>query len=471
MVFSTPVFLFIFLPITILIYYLSPQKIRNMILLIASLLFYAWGEPKMIIILLISIILNYLFGLFINSAKKAAAKKILLAIAVLVNICILILFKYAGFIVVNINRILHISLAAPNIPLPIGISFFTFQALSYVIDVYRNDGKVQKNILSLALYISFFPQLIAGPIVRYKDIEDQIQNRHVDYKKMTEGVQRFIIGLSKKVLIANTVAYTADCIFSVDVGNWTTGMGWLAIICYTLQIYFDFSGYSDMAIGLGKMFGFEFLENFNYPYISSSIREFWRRWHISLSRWFRDYLYIPLGGSRAGKLRMYLNQLIIFILCGMWHGASWNFLIWGLLHGTFLVLERMTPGRLLGKVARPFRHVYTMLVVIIAWVFFRAESLTDSASIVMTLFGKETTGSGYNAVQYLTPLLIVVIGIGIAVSTGLPTALLNRFKHACKKRAGIAVNILTILGCISLLFLAVITLASDAYNPFIYFKF
>ncbi len=474
MVFSTPIFLFMFLPITIILYYISPLKLRNVLLLFASLLFYAWGEPYAILVMILSIVWNYFSGIAVSYSKKQFTKRIVIIIAVTVNLFLLLVFKYAGFIVENINGLLGTRISDPNIPLPIGISFITFQAVSYVIDVYRKDGCVQKNPASLALYISFFPQLIAGPIVRYKDIDTQIRNRIVNYNQILSGCQRFIIGLAKKMLIANVLGEFVDNVFTVDFNFWTNGMAWLMILCYTLQIYFDFSAYSDMAIGIGRMFGFEFKENFNYPYKSLSIREFWRRWHISLSTWFRDYLYIPLGGSKVGKVRLYYNQLIVFLLCGLWHGASWNFVIWGILHGLFLVIERMGFEKVLDRTIKPIRYAYTILVVMLAWVFFRAETLPDALFILGKLFGVITTTPGYNVWQFVTPLLWTVIACGIIIALGLPIKLITfATKYIIEGTSVMKICFLLIktIALAVILILSAASMASGAYSPFIYFRF
>lgn len=469
MIFSTPIFLFLFLPLTILIYYMANKKIQNTILLIASLIFYAWGEPLLVGVMLSSILMNYFFGLLII---KKSHQKFILLLTVMYNLGMLFVFKYLMFFIENINSLTGSSINVPIIPLPVGISFFTFQAMSYVIDVYRNEAKVQKNLFSLALYITFFPQLIAGPIVRYKDIDDQIRSRAVNYNQIYDGIRRFTIGLGKKVLIANVVAEVCDSIFRINTSNWTTGMAWLAMICYTLQIYFDFSAYSDMAIGLGKMFGFDFLENFDHPYKSKSIKEFWRRWHISLSTWFRDYLYIPLGGNRKGKFRAYMNQLIVFILCGFWHGASWNFLIWGLIHGGFLIIENVFLGKYLEKLYSPFRHFYTLIIVITAWVFFRAEHLSDSFSIIHKMFIKSSNTS-YDVQQFLNPLLIFTILIGIVASSGYPVTVIKQLRKRSlekvfKEKVFYAFELFYLN---TIILLSMSAIASGAYNPFIYFRF
>ncbi|MGB5708663.1 MAG: MBOAT family O-acyltransferase, partial [Arenicellales bacterium] len=344
MVFSSVLFLFLFLPVVLLLYWVIPNKWRNSFLLIVSLTFYAWGEGLFVGIMLLSIAMNYVFGLAIERGN-ARAGRLWVGIAVMANLALLGVFKYANFLVENINTLFSSTgiqlITIDQIHLPIGISFFTFQAMSYVIEVHRRVMPAQTNLLNLGLYIALFPQLIAGPIVRYHDIAAQLKTRFVNAGQVAYGIERFVIGLGKKVLIANPMGAVADEIFALPPDSITATVAWTAVACYSLQIYFDFSGYSDMAIGLGRMFGFKFLENFNYPYISQSIQEFWRRWHISLSNWFRDFLYLPLGGNRRGPGRTYFNLLIVFLLCGLWHGASWNFVVWGLLHGSFLVLERI----------------------------------------------------------------------------------------------------------------------------------
>ncbi len=338
MVFSSVVFLFVFLPVTIGVYFISNDAFKNIWLLATSLFFYSWGEPKCIILMLLSICINYILGLVINKAKEKKICILILVFTIVVNVGILLYFKYFNFFIYNINRILTSKISVRSIALPIGISFYTFQSMSYVIDVYRNHVRVQKNILKLGLYISFFPQLIAGPIIRYIDIEKYLDKRNIDINKIYNGVKKFAVGFSKKVLIADQLAVLADTVFEQN--GISALIAWVGAIAYSLQIYFDFSGYSDMAVGLGKIFGFEFMNNFNYPYISGSVKEFWRRWHISLSAWFKDYVYIPLGGSRCSKFRAGLNLVIVFLLTGFWHGASWNFIIWGLYYAVFLILER-----------------------------------------------------------------------------------------------------------------------------------
>ncbi|MCB1615707.1 MAG: MBOAT family protein [Pseudomonadales bacterium] len=400
MLFSSSTFIFLFLPACLLAYYgiACPLKrysgidFRNAFLLFASLVFYAWGEVFYVLLMIASITVHYVFGLLICYFRsRQPLARSLLVFAVSTNLLSLCFFKYANFIADNLNLLLEFTdmpvITIGSVHLPLGISFFTFQAMSYVIDVYRNEAPVQKNPFNIALYIALFPQLIAGPIVRYHDVALQINDRESAYNLFFSGMRRFILGLAKKMLIANTLGEVADQIFALSGNELSTPVAWLGIICYALQIYFDFSAYSDMAIGLGRMFGFRFLENFNYPYISASVQEFWRRWHISLSSWFRDYLYIPLGGSRVAPWRIYFNLCLVFFLCGLWHGASWNFVIWGLIHGAFLVIERLGFDKILQRLWRPVRHCYTLLVVLVGWVFFRAETLDTSLHYTKTLMG------------------------------------------------------------------------------------
>ena len=434
--------------------------------MVASLFFYAWGEPKYILVMLLSIAINYLFGLLINSEKMKWERKIWLFLAVICNVAVLFYFKYLNFTLANINRVFHTDFVYQNIVMPIGISFFTFQGMSYVIDLYFKKVKVQKNPAIVAFYISFFPQLIAGPIVRYIDIEEQMFNRTESFEKFAEGVKRFIIGLSKKVIIANTVGYTADQIFVNPANENTAGTAWLGVICYTFQILFDFSGYSDMAIGLGKMFGFDFLENFNYPYISKTITEFWRRWHISLSTWFRDYLYIPLGGNRKGNV--YINLGIVFIITGFWHGASFNFIIWGLWHGLFLIIERVLKLTKIGKKSLvPLRYIMTMFIVIIGWVFFRAEGLSEALTYLGVMFGiVQPENVGFTVWYYLDAKILIALFIAAIVSVPIsktkPFIVLQ--KYIVWKYASAVISLI-------LFFVSAVFVVASSYNPFIYFRF
>ena len=437
--------------------------------MLASLVFYAWGEPIYIFLMLCSITINYVFGRFIDNAVTNSRKKLFLIICIIINLLLLGYFKYFNFFMDIFGALAGAeAIEFSQVLLPIGISFYTFQALSYIIDLYWGKIKVQKSYLNLALYIAFFPQLIAGPIVRYQDIQDQIATRTLTKEKTAYGIKRFIYGLSKKVLIANTLALVADNIYALDSASISTGMAWIASICYTLQIYFDFSGYSDMAIGLGKMFGFNFIENFNYPYTALSIRDFWRRWHISLSTWFREYLYIPLGGNRKGTLRTYLNLFIVFFVTGLWHGASWNFVVWGIYNGVFLVIERLFLGKWLDKCKFKFINViYSMLVVIVGWVIFRVEDLKEAARIVYHLFVPYSGDSVHNGGQFISPKTICIVIIGILCCGIIQKN--HKLKHSLyneRKTYGVEIPIL-----IGLFVYCIIMLVSGTYNPFIYFRF
>ncbi|MFT5114306.1 MAG: alginate O-acetyltransferase complex protein AlgI [Parasphingorhabdus sp.] len=478
MVFSSSVFLFLFLPLTIMGYFLAPGiRSKNIFLLLASLFFYSWGEIHYVIVLLLSVGCNTWFGNRIERFREHA--KLYLILAIVVNLILLGYFKYANFVVDNLNLLLISAgldeLANRKVHLPLGISFFTFQAMSYIVDVYRGTAKAQKNFFNVALYISLFPQLIAGPIVRYGDISTQLTERHSSMDDIAWGVRRFTIGLAKKVLIANVVGQAADEIFAHDSGQLDYALAWLGIICYALQIYFDFSGYSDMAIGLGRIFGFKFPENFNQPYTSRSAQEFWQRWHMSLSGWFRDYLYIPLGGNRHGDLRTYFNLVLVFFLCGLWHGASWSFVVWGLFHGGFLVLERSSAGGLIRSMPNIIRHAYLILVVLIGWVFFRAETLPYALEFIASMFGfGDRSNDGYFMV-FVTPKLALVLGIAVFICAW--PALGNWSKRLCdltKNDSGAtssSICILRDIAIVGLLFLSAVFVTAQSYNPFIYFRF
>lgn len=468
MVFSSPVFLFIFLAAVYMLYRIVPTTSgKNVLLLIFSLGFYTYGEPKAVVLMLISIVMNYLFGLVMGRDSKA--KKPVLAFAVIANLTMLGIFKYAGFGAEMLNKLPLISVSVPRIALPIGISFYTFQAMSYVIDAYKEPKYVQRNIYKLALYITFFPQLVAGPIVKYYDFADQIDHRQCTPERTAQGIRRFIFGLSKKLLIANTMAAAADYVYDLGAGELTMGLAWLGAVSYLFQIYFDFSGYSDMAIGLGAMFGFTFRENFNYPYISQSMQEFWRRWHISVSTWFKEYLYIPLGGNRKGKVRTAFNKLAVFFCTGLWHGASLNFIVWGLLNGAFMMLESygiLKPQKWL----RPFRHIYAVFVTIIAFVFFRADNITEACRFIGKMFDPTSGTSAGSSMLYmqLTPLYIAMFVLAVVFSMPVVQKLRGSIHSKKLLAAGEPVSY-----GISLIMLAVcvLTLASASYNPFIYFRF
>ena len=471
MVFSSLEFLCIFLPAVFLLYTVIPNlKIRNLLLIVASLLFYAYGEIVYVFLMIFSSILNYLCARWV-AADPDRKNKAALVVAVVVNLGILGLFKYTGMIVSTFNSLTGLAIPVPAIALPIGISFFTFQALSYVIDVYRGVADVQKNYLNILLYISFFPQLIAGPIVKYRDISRQITERRQSVEKIARGLRRFICGLAKKLLIANTMAGAADLIFASDLGELSFLTAWLGAIAYLFQIYYDFSGYSDMAIGLGLMFGFEFKENFNYPYGARSIQDFWRRWHISLSTWFKEYLYIPLGGNRKGKGRTAVNRLIVFFCTGLWHGANWTFVLWGLWHGLFLLLETYVP--VFKKLPRVIGHLYALLVVVLGFVLFRADTISYGFGYIGRMF----TGSGSLtvALSQLTPWFLCMLAAAVIGCAPIrPLADKIRFRlygGAALSTAWRAVQILLYgIALVGLLW-CILRLSPGGYNPFIYFRF
>jgi alginate O-acetyltransferase complex protein AlgI len=474
MVFSNLFFLFIFLPIVLLLYFVLKKEWRNYWLLFVSLFFYAWGEPKYIVLMMLSILLNYVFGLLVEKYRERQKLKLfLLWVAILGNLAILGFYKYANFFVEYFNLIFHTNFHVEQIPLPIGISFYTFQALSYVVDVYRKDAKVQRNFFDLALYVSLFPQLVAGPIVRYNTVAEEIKKRTITIDGFSEGIKRFILGLAKKVILANPLGALADNIFTTDPGDMTMTTAWIGIIAYTLQIYFDFSGYSDMAIGLGKMFGFNFLENFNYPYISRSISDFWRRWHISLSSWFRDYVYIPLGGNRVSKIKFYRNLLIVWTITGFWHGASLTFLSWGLYYGIIISLERLGLEKVLKKLWRPFQHLYVLIIVMIGWVFFRADSFDYSFDYLQVMFGMSSNPlfDGYDYVRIHDNWVVLVT----AIILSLPVfPFITRQYEAITSKSNVLVlsKEIVMTGYYFILMLIVtILLVNSTYNPFIYFRF
>jgi alginate O-acetyltransferase complex protein AlgI len=449
------------------------------LLLIASLIFYAKGGGWLTWLILGSIAFNYQLAIAVDRARRLDESRArrLLAAAVVVNLGILGIFKYANFFADNVNTVARAvggsGFVVPSVVLPIGISFFTFHAISYVVDVYRHDAVAQKSIGHAALYLLLFPQLIAGPIIRYRDIADQLVRRNVSLDIFADGVRRFIIGLGKKMLIANTVALPADQIFALPTGQLTASLAWLALVCYTAQIYFDFSGYSDMAIGLGRMFGFTFPENFRWPYIATSIQDFWRRWHISLSSWFRDYLYVPLGGSRLGPVRTYVNLVLVFFLCGLWHGASWNFVVWGLFHGTFLILERLAVMRWLAD--RPewriVRHSYVMLVVMVGWVFFRADSLTDALSFLEAMAGLSAAVPALPATWYLTPEVWLALAAAIIGSMPIASLLASLNRRRMRAPRLTVFDAATVAALTLILWASMAQVAARSYNPFIYFRF
>lgn len=474
MVFSSLIFLFVFLPIVVFLYYISKEKYRNIILLIASLLFYSYGEPKFVLVMIGSIILNYVIALEIDKAKdnnKIAVSKVLLVVDITLNIGILFIFKYLDFSISVVNRIFKSELGLYEIALPIGISFFTFQALSYVIDVFRGTVAVQRNILDLALFISFFPQLIAGPIVRYSAIEKQITERKCSPDKFAEGTRRFFLGFGKKVLLANNLSEIVGEVFSMDMTVANPLILWIGSICFSLQIYYDFSGYSDMAIGLGKIFGFEFEENFNYPYISKSVGEFWRRWHISLGRWFRDYVYIPLGGSRVAIPRQVFNLLIVWIITGVWHGANYNFIIWGLGYFVLLVLEKfiIKPDKKNNVLFTAFWRIITLLSVNFGWVIFNSSGLNSGIEFCKGMLGLNSVSASVDAdcLRYLREYGVLIL-LGVVFATPLVKNINQELKTT---KIGHAIELLSpiLYGLIFLCGVSYIILGAN--NPFIYFNF
>ena len=479
MLFTEPTFLFLFLPILLALYYVRRARAwRNWLLLAASLVFYARGAGAFTGLILTSIAFNYVAALAVDRWRETSAGRWVLGGAVAANLAVLLVFKYADFAIANANVALAAvgtrPFALPHLLLPIGISFFTFHAISYVVDVYRRDASAQKRPVEAALYLLVFPQLIAGPIIRYRQIATQLAERTASTSDFACGVRRFIVGLGKKMLIANTLAGPADRIFAMPAGEITTVLAWIAVVCYTLQIYFDFSGYSDMAIGLGRMFGFRFPENFNYPYIASSVQDFWRRWHMSLSAWFRDYVYIPLGGNRTSTGRLYFNLVLVFFLCGLWHGASWTFVLWGLFHGLFLVVERLRVARWLQSVPAPVRHAYLLLVVMVGWVFFRAETLSSAWVMLRAMAGAGgDLPTAYSPGWYLTPQVLVALAAGIVGSAPVISFLERSLKgRAASTPTGAAAW--EFAGVLALLLVFVGALAQSAagtYNPFIYFRF
>lgn len=472
MVFSSVIFLCLFLPITLLVYYIIPDKWRNWKnywLLLTSLVFYAWNRPEFLKIILASILINYASTVMVSGETNARYKKTYLIGAVTANLLMLFYFKYFDFAIESFRRITGAQIDLVGIVLPIGISFFTFQGLSYVVDVYWGNAGVQKNIFSLGLYISMFPQLIAGPIVRYTDIEKEIDERHVSVDEFAAGIRRFSVGLGKKAILANALAGTADSIWAVMPNTGRASIAWLGLLAYSLQIYFDFSGYSDMAIGMGKMFGFHFMENFHFPYISRSVTEFWRRWHISLSTWFRDYVYIPLGGNRK---HLYRNLIIVFFLTGLWHGAATKFVLWGLWHGFFMLIERATRERALKfKESAPGKMLswaYTMLVVMLGWVLFRSDRTMAALSYVKALFGLGDTTSLYAASWFLDHYTIAMLILGILFSTPLMSLLWKKASSRWYETLRLAAEN---TGALLLLAYSIIRVMSSSYNPFIYFQF
>ncbi len=465
MLFSSINFLYYFLPCVLIIYFVTPTKYKNIILLISSLLFYFYGEPIYILIMLASILSAYIHGILINKYTKH--KKVFLISSIIISIGLLALFKYSDFIITNINSIFNSEIKLLNLALPIGISFYTFQILSYVIDVYNKKVPVQKNIIKLATYVSLFPQLIAGPIVRYIDVEKELKKREHTFENISLGIRRFIIGLSKKVLIANQLGEL--CQIFIQTNEKSILFYWIYGVAFSLQIYFDFSAYSDMAIGLGKIFGFHFLENFNYPYISKSITEFWRRWHISLGTWFRDYVYIPLGGNRVGKIKLIRNIFIVWFLTGFWHGANWTFILWGLLFGVLLIIEKLFLKEILEKMPKIISHIYVLFIVMISFIIFNANSIAQAIQQIIGLFGanKEPFINSYT-IYYLKSYFVIII-ISIIGATPLLKNIINKLKE--KTKINKVINTIEPIILVALLLIVTSYLVDNSYNPFLYFRF
>lgn len=469
MIFSSLLFLFSFLPFILIGNYVWRNiKWQNTLLFIASLYFYAWGEREKVFVMLASILLNFFIGKWIEN-KEGRSKVVALIVGIVVNLGVLVYFKYSQFIVENINQLLSV-LSIPIIDgikyerLPLGISFYTFQSISYLVDVYRKEVKAQRNFLNLGLYVALFPQLVAGPIVRYNEIAEQLLQRTQNLIKFNEGIRRFVIGLGKKMLIANPMAYIADEIYMLPVNDISTPMAWLAVLAYSLQIYYDFSGYSDMAIGLGKMFGFDIAENFNFPYISKSIREFWTRWHISLSIWFRDYLYIPLGGSRGSTLLTMRNLIIVFFITGLWHGASWSFVIWGLFHGIFMLIERAGFDKILKRMPAIIQHMYMLLIVVFGWVLFRIENWTDALQIQKTMLGMNLVESQYEISYFMNSYYWLTLFAALVLCIPMHKLLQRVQFYPWTKYWESALIILVFI-------FSVVEMVSNTYSPFIYFRF
>ena len=468
MLFSSIVFLFSFLPAVMILYYLLPVRFRNVILLLASLVFYAWGEPVYLFLMLLSILFNYFSGLDIarNLQDKRAAKRSLV-FNLIINLAVLGFFKYEGFVLDTLNGILPVHISYHALPLPIGISFYTFQILSYIIDVYRGNVKVQTNLPNFALYVTMFPQLIAGPIVQYADVDEQLASREVSRTKFGEGSMYFIRGLAKKVLLANTSGMIFTEVSGLAKGNIAVMTAWLGAFAYMFQIYFDFSGYSDMAIGLGKMFGFEFNMNFNYPYVSKSITEFWRRWHISLSSWFRDYVYIPLGGNRVSKIKHIRNLLIVWFLTGLWHGAAWNFVAWGLYYGVLLIIEKYLLSPVLDRLPDVVRHIYSIVLVVIGWVLFFSSSFGQAADYIRVMFGAGAHGFADRESMYLLTSNLILWLILIFGSTPL---VYFRYEHMLRSKKWNTTIINSVVYA-ALFIVCIAYLVTETYNPFLYFRF
>ncbi|MGH1280431.1 MBOAT family O-acyltransferase [Bacillus basilensis] len=468
MVFSSLIFLFMFLPLALIIYYVSPKVLRNFILFIVSLIFYAWGEPVYIVIMIFSTIFDYVNGLFIDKYRdRKGITKAIFINSIVINLGILGFFKYYGFVVDNINTIFGLNIPVEALPLPVGISFYTFQTMSYVIDVYLGKVQAQKNIVSFGTYVTMFPQLVAGPIVKYSDIDKQLQDRKVTLDRFGEGMELFIRGLALKVLLANNIGLLWTSVKATSISELTILTAWIGIIAFAFQIYFDFRGYSAMAQGLGKMFGFDFPDNFNYPYISKSVTEFWRRWHISLGSWFREYVYIPLGGNRTGLIKQLRNLFIVWFLTGLWHGANWNFIVWGLYFGLFVTLEKLFLLKWLKKRMSFIGHMYTLIIVLIGWVFFEFESLSVAMNFIGTMFGfNQSVLLDNKTLYYLTTNFMLFVVLAIC-STPFPKRVFVYIREKLKLPSAVGIPVFYVV----LVILSTAYLVNETYNPFLYFRF
>ncbi len=469
MVFSSLTFMFVFLPIVLILYYIVPKKFKNLFILISGLIFYAWGEPVYVLIMIVSTLIDYTAGLLIYRFDKSKTiKRICLIVSLLMNLGLLGVFKYSGFIMQNIDIILGTSLYDPNhaLPLPIGISFFTFQSMSYTIDMYMGKIKVQKNPISFAAFVTLFPQIVAGPIVRYDDIARELDDRTVNLDCIYEGILKFITGVGKKVLIANNIGMLWTSVKGLEASELSVLTAWLGILAFTLQIYFDFSGYSDMAIGLGKMMGFNFPQNFNYPYQSKSISEFWRRWHITLGAWFKSYVYFPLGGSRKGKGRTVFNLAVVWLLTGIWHGASWNFILWGVLYGLVIIIEKLFLGKVLEKIPDFFSWLYTIILVILGWVLFDTADIPTALGYMGAMFGGGGTLIDNTAMYYL-----INYGVMFVIGAFACTDIFSRAAEWLKEKMPLLVNYSTPIAKTAIMVLSTAYLADATYNPFLYFNF
>ncbi len=468
MVFSSLIFIFIFLPLVLVSYYIVPKRFKNTIILLASLIFYAWGEPVYVLLIIVSILINYFGALLIRKyiSDKEKSKFIFITV-LLIDISVLFFFKYYGFAIESLGSILGVNLQVKSIALPLGVSFYTFQQISYIADIYMQRVKPQKNLIDFAAYITMFPQLIAGPIVNYNDIYKQLANRKESISKFGEGVQRFIIGLGKKVILANNIGLIWSQVKEIPLNDLSVVLAWIGIIAFTLQIYFDFSGYSDMAIGLAKMFGFDFLENFDYPYISKSITEFWRRWHMSLGGWFREYIYIPLSGNKKGTLIQVRNLFVVWFATGLWHGASTNFIVWGLYFGVILLIEKLYLKDLLKRIPTIFSHIYTLIIVIIGWVIFDMNTLPAAGHYIKIMFGLGSNIFIDNMAKYILSTNFIILLLGLICSTKLIKNYTNKLKSTLKEKDVFLVASINLL----ILIISTAYLVGASYNPFLYFRF